>query len=1084
MTRIPEADLEKLKQEISIQRLAESRGVILRKHGDELLGLCPFHDDQSPSLVINPIKNIWHCLGACQTGGSVIDWVMKAEGISFRHAVEVLRKDSFSLVAEEAASPQKIVRVSTVRKLDAVIESDIDEQRQLSQVIDYYHTTLKQSPEALEYLTKRGINSAEAIDTFRLGYSNRTLGYHIPQKNRDEGAEIRGALEKLGIIRSTGHELFRGSIVIPVINEEQCITEIYGRKIGDRLRAGTPLHLYLPGPHRGVWNIPALMASSEIILCESLIDALTFWCAGYRNVTASYGVEGFTEDHMNAFRQYGIERVLIAYDRDEAGDKAAAALSKTLMAEGIDCFRIQFPHNMDANEYALSVKPAEKSLGIAIRKAVWLGNGAAPGITSCAVPCESSGKATKGGNRNSEDQQIEPPDETVIDLLCINSPVLYNDNSTSVLPIISESKAELETSCSNEMLKEPTALSPLVAESQSLEPVASPLPKAILSEIPIEQKEGEVRIRLGDRLWRVRGLEKNMSFEQLRVNLLVSKESAFHVDTFDLYNARHRQTYLKQASEELELKEDVLKKDLGKVLLKLEELQERQIQQAFQSKDVKETMTEKERAAAMELLKSPDLLERILIDFKQCGIIGEETNKLTGYLAAVSRKLEEPLAIVIQSSSAAGKSSLMEAILSFMPSEEQVKYSAMTGQSLFYMGETDLQHKILAIAEEEGAERASYALKLLQSEGELTIASTGKDPATGRLVTQEYRVQGPVMIFLTTTAIEIDEELLNRCIVLTVDEDRDQTRAIHKLQRERQTLQGLLSRRDRDEILSLHQNAQRLLRPLLVANPYANELTFLDNQTRTRRDHMKYLTLIRAIALLHQHQRMIKKVSHRGKTVSYIEVELKDIETANRLAHEVLGRSLDELAPQTRRLLDLLYEMVTKRCHDLKMDQCDYRFTRRELCDYSKWSYDRVHIHLERLVTLEYVLTHHGGRGQRFVYELLYNGDIDHSGKHLMGLIDIESLQSITTTKSFEGKTREFGPPFEGHLRPICGGFEGTESAVRTNKINGETQKFGKNEKNAHLDERKSSESYIQDRTNKLAASGDANILSYCSEVQ
>ena len=181
--------------------------------------------------------------------------------------------------------------------------------------------------------------------------------------------------------------------------------------------------------------------------------------------------------------------------------------------------------------------------------------------------------------------------------------------------------------------------------------------------------------------------------------------------------------------------------------------------------------------------------------------MGEETNKLLGYLAAVSRKLEEPLAVIIQSSSAAGKSSLMEAILAFVPEEDRVKYSAMTGQSLFYMGETDLQHKVLAIVEEQGAQRATYALKLLQSEGELTIASTGKDPQTGRLVTQEYRVEGPVMIFLTTTAIEIDEELLNRCLVLTVDEDREQTRAIHRLQRERQTLEGLLARHARPALL-------------------------------------------------------------------------------------------------------------------------------------------------------------------------------------------------------------------------------------------------------------------------------------------
>jgi hypothetical protein len=172
-------------------------------------------------------------------------------------------------------------------------------------------------------------------------------------------------------------------------------------------------------------------------------------------------------------------------------------------------------------------------------------------------------------------------------------------------------------------------------------------------------------------------------------------------------------------------------------------------------------------------------------------VVGEKVNKLLGYLAAVSRKLDEPLAVILQSTSAAGKSSLMEAILAFVPEEHRIKYSAMTGQSLYYLGDTDLAHKVLAIVEEEGATRASYALKLLQSEGELTIASTGKDPQTGRMVTQEYHVQGPVMIMLTTTAIDIDEELLNRCIVLSVDESREQTRAIHVFQRQRETVEGI-----------------------------------------------------------------------------------------------------------------------------------------------------------------------------------------------------------------------------------------------------------------------------------------------------
>ncbi|MGH9283508.1 MAG: DNA primase, partial [Acidimicrobiales bacterium] len=198
----------------------------------------------------------------------------------------------------------------------------------------------------------------------------------------------------------------------------------------------------------------------------------------------------------------------------------------------------------------------------------------------------------------------------------------------------------------------------------------------------------------------------------------------------------------------------------------------------------------------------------------------------------------------------------------------------MTGQSLFYMGEADLAGKVLAVVEEEGASRAGYALKLLQSEGALSIASTGKDTASGRLVTHTYTVAGPVAIFMTTTAIDVDEELMNRCVVLSVDEDRQQTRAIHDAQRAAQTLEGLLGDAERARIVKLHQDAQRLLRPVAVANPFAPRLGFADERTRTRRDHMKYLGLIRAVALLHQHQRPRKTVTHGGEVVAYIEVTL------------------------------------------------------------------------------------------------------------------------------------------------------------------------------------------------------------------
>lgn len=987
MGRIPEEQIERLKQDISLQRLAEGMGITLKRHGADLIGLCPFHDDHEPSLVITPKTNLWHCLGACQCGGSVIDWVMKAEGVSFRHAVELLQAEYQPL----AAGP---VKRSTVQKLPTTLEAAAEDARLLAQVIDYYHETLKQSPEALAYLEKRGIANSEAIERFKLGFANRTLGYRLPAKTRKEGAAIRGQLQRLGLYRASGHEHFTGSLVIPVISETGEVTEVYGRKINDNLREGTPYHLYLPGPHRGVWNEAALAASKEIILCESLIDALTFWCAGYRNVTASYGVEGFTADHLKAFKEHGTERVLIAYDRDAAGEAAAEKLSKKLLAEGLDCYRIHFPKGMDANEYALQVKPAAKSLGVVIRSAVWLGKGKPKPVTTEAV----SGESMRA--------PIPKPEPA--------SPA----TDTAPKPILEETPA-----------------TPLAAKEETSDPLpAAVVPDAPKADIPAEVSEREVIIALGDRRYRIRGLEKNLAYDVMKINLLVSRASfdgageAVHVDTFDLYQQRPRGAFIKQAAVELGIKEDIIKHDLGKLLLKCEALQAANIQAAQAPKEKTVTLDDDDTKAALDLLTSPDLLDRIQNDFTRCGVVGEATNKLVGYLAALSRKLDNPLAVTIQSTSAAGKSSLMDAVLAFIPEEDRIKYSAMTGQSLFYMGETDLQHKILAIAEEEGAANAAYALKLLQSEGELTIASTGKDPITGELKTQDYQVKGPVMIMLTTTAIDIDEELLNRCLVLTVDEGREQTKAIHAIQRDKRTLAGLLAKADKHSIITLHQNAQRLLQPLAVVNPYARHLSFIDDRTRTRRDHEKYLTLIDTLALLHQHQRPIKTIHHNGQPIRYVEVTLDDIANANKLAHEVLGRTLDELPPQTRKLLALIVAMVAERCKVQDIKQADYRFSRRDVRAWTNWSDTALKVHLARLVEMEYLLIHRGGRGQSYVYELLYQGEGEHGESFLMGLIDVEKLRYDENRSGQNGQRSGAGQPT---VSGRSGGGPDGETAVK-----------------------------------------------------
>ena len=991
MPRVPEEEIQRLKREISIERLVEARGVKLTRTGANLIGLCCLHDDHEPSLVVDPEKNLWHCLGACQAGGSVIDWVMKSEGVSFRHAVELLRNGA---PLRQLGAPPTRARVA---KLAHAIDSNADEMEVLGAVAHIYHATLKESPDALAYLKSRGLEHPEMIERFRLGYANRTLGYRLAPKRCKEGEAIRGRLQEAGVYRESGHEHLAGSIVIPLFDDAGRVVDLYGRKTIDNLRPGTPKHLYLPGPHRGVFNREAFAASDEIILCEALIDALTFWCAGFRNVTTAYGVEGFTDEIARAIAGAGVRTVKIAFDRDEAGDRGAEKVSEKLASMGVETYRVLFPRGMDANEYALKVAPAAKSLELVVRKAEWMGRGPAPA--------------------RAENERPEPAENG-------DGVVSAGDVAESASPTVETPMLDASAATSSQ---EVPTLPPLAASPSSSSPASNtatpPAPAA--AQAKPEEKGEDILFRFADRKWRVRVLSKEGARGEMKVNLLITREGVrgggFFVDTVELYSARQRAVFLKSAAAETELDERVLTRELGQILLALEAKRDAKLEEALTPKPTTPAMSDSEREEALALLRDPQLCERIVEDLARAGIVGEETNKLVSYLAATSRKLEEPLAIVIQSSSAAGKSSLMDAVLALMPEEERVQYSAMTGQSLFYMSGENLKHKILAIVEEEGAERASYALKLLQSEGELTIASTGKDPATGRLVTQTYRVEGPVMIFLTTTAIVVDEELLNRCLVLAVDEGREQTRAIHTLQREAQTIEGVIGREERQRIRRVHRNAQRLLRPLVVVNPFARELRFADHVARTRRDHMKYLTLIRAVTLLHQYQRPVKTAEYRGKQIEYIEATKADIAIANRLAHAVLGRSLDELPPQTRRLLELVHAMVKRHCEAAKLMPSEVRFSRRHVREEVGWSAEQLRVHMGRLVELEYVLVHRGRRGQSFDYELAYEGQGQSGGRFLLGVEGDENRTYDGSLGGSEGQLPGSNGELPGSNRPQTG---------------------------------------------------------------
>lgn len=367
------------------------------------------------------------------------------------------------------------------------VESDAEDAVLLSQIAEYYHQALKESPEALSYLAARGLNHPELIDTFKLGFANRTLGYRLPQKNRKEGAVMRERLQRLGILRKSGHEHFNGSIIVPIFGEDGSVAEMYGRKITSNLRKGTPNHLYLPGPHAGVFNWQALSASAEVILCESLIDAMTFWCAGFRNVTASYGTGGFTKEHLEVFKRHGIRKVTIAYDRDTAGETATEKLSVLLADHGVSSHGVQFPKNMDANEYALKMQPASKAFALVLRNAKWL----AEYLPSDVAPPKPVAKPAS-----------EPGAEPVVAILEAPRLTGKNENceSEGPLPSLAAPRASEEEA------------PPRIADSAKLSEESS--------AIEMQENDRELRFRFGDRTVRIRGLEKNRSYDQLKVNIL------------------------------------------------------------------------------------------------------------------------------------------------------------------------------------------------------------------------------------------------------------------------------------------------------------------------------------------------------------------------------------------------------------------------------------------------------------------------------------------------------------------------------------------------------------------------------------
>ncbi len=858
-----------IKQGVDLKALVRSRGIRLKKNGKSWFGLCPFHADKNPSLSINPDKNLWQCFG-CGEAGDVIRFVELFDKVSFPEAVKRLSDNGFK-TAVPNTRPKKPPALT------------VKERKLLARVVGYYQHTLGQDNRGLTYLKQeRGIAENQTLTDFGAGYANGTLLEILPTD-----PEVTGSLKRIGILNTKGHEIFYNCVVFPLYNTRGSIVNLYGRNIEDE---GGTTHLYLPGPRSGLVNRQAVKRSQTIILTESIIDALTLYDQGFKNVIPIYGVNGLLDDHLSFFNRK-IKTAYLVFDADDAGKRAAGAVSLRLKEKKIESFPVTLPVK-DVNVYFKRHTPEEFE-----------------SLLKAANPdaLEQSEKVSKREQR------------------------LYVDTDHGFI------------------------------------------------------------VGYGDRQYEIKGIHR--SDTQLKATIKASVDVSgampFELSTIDLYSSRSRVWFGKLCADLFGAAEELVKEDIGKILNRVEAWQPKK--QETESK----TPTGKEKAAALRLLKNKNMFAEILADMETIGITGEQTNKLVGYLAAVSRKTDEPLSVLIQSRSAAGKSTLQDAVLSLVPDEDYVKYTRITDQALFYKEEDSLVHKILAIEEEVGMGGAAYSIRNIQSSKKITVAATGKDPGTGKMKTEEYTVNGPVAVMITTTAAELEGETASRFLFLTIDESSKMTAAIHKMQREAETLEGLVRKKKSEHVIKKHQNAQRLLKPLAVVNPFTGYLSYPDRNLRTRRDHKKYLSLIRTVAYLHQYQRKVKTVDVEGQPVEYIEVTLDDIEAANKLANEVLGQCLDELAPPSRTLLTGIFNMVKEMAGKQANDLDEVYFTRRMIREHIGWTDWQIRAHIRQLEEMEYLYVRVGARGKEYAYALNYRGQGEDGGKCYLNLTPVSEIKKL-----------------------------------------------------------------------------------------
>jgi DNA primase len=688
-------------------------------------------------------------------------------------------------------------------------------------------------------------------------------------------------LPEIGYNPGTRFKKLNYCLVFPLKDSQGNIVSLYGR---NTTKNAIAKHFYTAN-RQGLYPHYPKAETTRLIITEAIIDAATILIMEQEmkeyEVLAAYGTNGFTTEHKEAVKALpNLNEIIIFFDGDEPGEGSATLLAETLheILPGVNISIIETLKDEDINSIYLKYG-AETILQLINKRTVLF-----PSI-----------EPDEGGTRT----QLKYNNFSEQNSLTENQGPVHKGQDVQPVPPSSNSFG-----------------------------TSNPLRIVYTTQTAIYIVKGGIQTQL----------------DSLKISLDIShKETGFKYRTkLDLYEDRQVRKEAREAAEKLDLRADLIEKDLSYLTDHLEHYRDGQNGNGRPNTPKGPIMPDDMRQKCIDFLSKPDLLNRINELLGKTGITGEENARLFLLIIAASHKMPDTLHALIQGSSGSGKTRLLRKISSCMPNENVTCYTRVTESSFYNYDEYHFENKLVCFEDVDGLkEEALFAVRELISNEKLTSSTTTKND-NGRNIGEERTVRGPIASLSCTTKGEIYEDNMSRIFIVAVDESKEQTARIIAYQNQKAA--GLIDETKEKEIAGFLQNCIRLLKPCQVVNPYADKLLLPENAHKIRRLTELYHSFVKQVTLINQYQR---KKDKQGRLIT----EPQDLQTACEIMFDSIMLKVDELDGSLRQFFESLKAYIMGNGSDYQQ----YEFTQREIRFALFISKSQLQRYINNLQGLEYI---------------------------------------------------------------------------------------------------------------------------------